>query len=128
MTTTEAQEVRTLTFDHVHDVNGERCARWHPGYPGGDETWSGADWANALTGEVGEACNVIKKLRRIDIGQPGVMDPPEAELRSMLADELADVFLYLDLLAGYYGVDLPAAIASKFNRVSERQGFPERLP
>lgn len=117
-----------LTFDHVHAINGARCARWHPGYPGGDENWSGADWANALAGEVGEACNVIKKLRRIDIGQPGVMDPAEDVLRSSLADELADVFLYLDLLAGFYGVNLPAAICRKFNVVSERQGFPERLP
>lgn len=46
----------------------------------------------------------------------------------MLGEELADVFLYLDLLAGYYGVDLPAAIVKKFNKVSEKQGFPERLP
>jgi NTP pyrophosphatase (non-canonical NTP hydrolase) len=46
----------------------------------------------------------------------------------MLADELADVFLYLDLLASKCGIDLPAAIVRKFNVVSERQDFPERLP
>jgi NTP pyrophosphatase (non-canonical NTP hydrolase) len=46
----------------------------------------------------------------------------------MLADELADVFLYLDLLAWHYGIDLPRSIVSKFNRVSAAQGFPEELP
>jgi NTP pyrophosphatase (non-canonical NTP hydrolase) len=119
---------RDLTFRRVTEVNSARCERWHPGYPHGDRNWSGADWANALAGEVGEACNVVKKLRRIDIGAPGLTDPPSDELRAALADECADVFLYLDLLATFYSIDLPAAIVRKFNVVSERQQFPERLP
>ena len=45
----------------------------------------------------------------------------------MLANEIADVTLYLDLLADHYGIDVEAAIRRKFNIVSERQGFPERL-
>lgn len=116
-----------LTFDDVSAVSRARAARWHPGFPD-DTAWSGADWSNAMCGEAGEAANVVKKLRRHETGAAlGPLDPDQAALRSMLADELADVFLYLDLLAAKYDIDLPASIVSKFNRVSERQGFPERL-
>lgn len=72
--------------------------------------------------------NVVKKLRRYECGLKGQLDPAEPELRSMLADEIADVICYVDLLATYYGIDVAAAVTSKFNRVSERQDFPERLP
>jgi hypothetical protein len=40
----------------------------------------------------------------------------------VLADELADVLTYLDLLAATLGVDLGRAAAQKFNEVSERVG------
>jgi NTP pyrophosphatase (non-canonical NTP hydrolase) len=117
-----------LTFAQVTEANTTRCNRWHPGFPH-DEAWTGADWSNAVCGEAGEMANVVKKLRRLETGTtPGPDDPPEAELRRMLADEIADVFTYLDLLATFYGVDIQDAIAAKFNRVSERQGFPDRLP
>jgi len=42
-------------------------------------------------------------------------------------DELADVLTYLDLLAATLGVDLGRAAAQKFNEVSERVGFPDRI-
>ena len=113
-----------LTFQEVHAANTARCRRWHEDRG----EWSGADWATALGGETGEALNVVKKLRRVECGlQPGPNDPPVMELGAMLADELADVFLYLDLLAWHYGIDLPYAIVAKFNRVSATQGFPEEL-
>ena len=35
--------------------------------------------------------------------------------------------MYADLLAYQAGIDLEQAIRAKFNRVSEAQGFPERL-
>jgi NTP pyrophosphatase (non-canonical NTP hydrolase) len=115
-----------LTFELVSLTNRARAMRWHPGYPH-DETWSGADWSNAMCGEAGEAANVVKKLRRHECGLRGALDLPPDQLHAALAEELADVYLYLDLLAGHYGIDLPSAIVSKFNAVSQRQGFPERL-
>jgi NTP pyrophosphatase (non-canonical NTP hydrolase) len=115
-----------LTFAQVSEVNRSRCLRWHPGFPD-DEDWSLADWSNAMAGEAGEACNVVKKIRRHQCGLIGQLDPPLIELRIALAEELADVFLYLDLLASKAGIDLPTIIRAKFNEVSERQGFPERL-
>lgn len=117
-----------LTFSHVSEVNRSRASRWHPGFPERDASgWTGADWSNAMCGEAGETANVVKKLRRAEAGLRGVLDGSADELLAKLADEIADVYLYLDLLATYYGVDIPAAVVSKFNRVSELQGFPERL-
>jgi NTP pyrophosphatase (non-canonical NTP hydrolase) len=115
----------TLTFEQVHAVNTARCRRWHE-----DSTaWTGADWATALGGECGEALNIVKKLRRVECGMdPGPNDPPVSKLLEMLADEVADVFLYLDLLAWHYGIPLDIAVIRKFNVVSDRQGFPEKLP
>lgn len=113
-----------LTFRRLRDVNGRRCLRWHDG----SEPWTGADWATAMGGECGEALNVVKKLRRGECGVPAPADPERAELIDMLAAELADTAIYLDLLAAFYGIDLAAAVVAKFNVVSERNGFPERLP
>lgn len=101
-----------------------RAARWHPA---GSLAWSGADWSNAMCGEAGEAANVVKKLRRHETGCTGRTDPEPAALRLMLGAEIADTLIYLDLLAAHYGIDLSAAVQAKFNLVSEREGFPERL-
>lgn len=114
-----------LTFEEVRAVNAQRRDRWHP--PETD-TWSGADWSNAMCGEAGEAANVVKKLRRIETGHVPKDGLGRGDLLAMLGDELADVVLYLMLLADHYEIDLPAAIIDKFNRVSRAQGFPERLP
>jgi len=113
-----------LTFRELRMANVPRMERWHAG---ADE-WSGADWSNAMCGEAGEAANVVKKLRRreTNIGELA-NTPPEDELRAALADELADVIAYADLLAYHYGINLGDAVAEKFNRVSERNGFPERI-
>lgn len=44
-----------------------------------------------------------------------------------IADELADVLTYLDLLAAMQGIDLGRAAIEKFNEVSRRVGFPDRI-
>ena len=49
------------------------------------------------------------------------------EARPDVAKELADVVTYLDLLAFRCGVDLGRATMDKFNEVSERVGFPDRI-
>lgn len=116
-----------LTFGEVSKVNKQRCERWHPGFAEGQGAWSGADWSNAMAGEAGEVANVVKKLRRYECGLHGNGDPAPEELKAMLAKEIADVFLYLDLLSTYYGIDMPKAVVEKFNEVSVRQGFQERL-
>lgn len=115
-----------LTFGQVSEANRIRAARWHPGFPD-DDTWSIADWCLAMVGEAGEAANVVKKLLRVNQGIVGKLDPSFPDLMKQLGEELADTFLYLDLLATKAGIDLPSVIVDKFNAVSVRQGFPDRI-
>lgn len=88
--------------------------------------WSGPTWGNALAGETGELCNVLKKLHRGDFGLDESAQYWEA-VRDLLKPEIADVAIYLDLLAVSFGVDLQEAIREKWNASSEKVGFPERL-
>lgn len=44
-----------------------------------------------------------------------------------VATEIGDTVVYLDLLAQRLGLSLEKCIRDTFNRVSEREGFPERL-
>lgn len=66
----------------------------------------------AVLGELGELANVMKKVRRGDMTQ--------AKAHQLIADELADVQTYLDILAMRLGVNLGKATIDKFNRVSMR--------
>ncbi len=52
-----------IDWPALRAANATRCARWHDG---GVADWAPTDWANAMAGEAGEACNAIKKLRRVD--------------------------------------------------------------
>ncbi|MEY4942624.1 MAG: hypothetical protein RL254_805 [Planctomycetota bacterium] len=114
-----------ITFSDLRAANLSRCAKWHPG---GLNEWSLSDWFTATMGELGEAANIGKKLNRIRDGMAGNKPgEDEAYLRSELADEIADVAIYLDILAASEGINLAAAIASKFNKTSIKVGFSERL-
>jgi NTP pyrophosphatase (non-canonical NTP hydrolase) len=119
----EREMTAELTFPMLRAANMSRCARWHPR---GLNEWTLSDWACATGGELGEAMNIVKKLNRERDGIAG-NTLTEEELRCELADELADVAIYLDIWAASEGIDLGEAIASKFNRTSEKVGFPERL-
>lgn len=77
---------------------------------------------NELAGEVGEACNVIKKLERERLGIAGSRDTMEH-----LAEELADVIICADLIAMQAGIDLDGAVRAKFNATSEKVGLLTRL-
>lgn len=114
-----------LTVRRLQAINGLRCRRWHN--PDTD-AWTGADWSNAMCGEAGETANVVKKLRRHETGTATGIDPPQTKLLEDLSAEIADTILYALLLADHYGVDVATALIFKFNAVSRRQGFPERLP
>ena len=84
--------------------------------------WSPSEWLTATVGELGEAANLIKKLNRDRDGVPGNTETP-VELRKALQDEIADTFIYLDLLAQALGIDLEAAVIEKFNRKSRELGY-----
>lgn len=54
----------------------------------------------AMAGEVGEFCNIVKKIDR------GSLDFKDASVRYQLTMELTDVYVYVLNLAGLLGVDL----------------------
>lgn len=114
-----------LTFNTLRAANEERLPTFKNrlGLPAHTEPdgsdWSLAEWLQALIGEVGEYANLQKKIQRGDFA---TKDP--AVVKRMVADELADIQTYLDLLAFRNGVDLGQAVTNKFNEVSERVGSP----
>lgn len=110
-----------LTFAAFRKANVTRCVKWHPA---GIGSWSPSDWLTAVTGELGELASLLKMRNRERDGLPGNRFSPTDK---QIADELADVLTYLDLLAEALGVDLAAAAVAKFNEVSERVGFPDRI-
>lgn len=115
-----------LSFQKLRHANVSRCDQWH-----GISTWSVMEWACAMAGEAGEACNVAKKIRRIEqgIAKRKEETTPDAMKKQIakLAEECADTLIYLDLLAASQGIDLEAAVIAKFNSVSEQYEFPQRL-
>jgi len=77
-------------FKTLRAANIARQKLWDP-----DGFASNVDWrVNELCGEVGEVCNIIKKLHRERCGVRG-----SRATKDDLADELADAIICLDLLA-----------------------------
>ncbi|WP_247875648.1 MazG-like family protein [Brucella sp. 09RB8913] len=103
-----------MSMAELRAANVARDQEWNTG----SERVSMTFRATELAGEVGEACNVIKKLERERIGLVGSRDTKEH-----LAEELADIVICTDLVAMDAGIDLDAAIAAKFNATSEKNGL-----
>lgn len=97
-----------LTFEELRRVNVERCES-SDGFGHKVAEWTPNDWAVACTGELGELCNLLKKRRR-----------GECIIDFDIGEEIADVAIYLDLLAASLGIDLATVVRDKFNVVSER--------
>lgn len=93
------------------DAKGRKC---HSEEDGSD--WSPASWLQAVVGELGEYANLRKKVER------GDLTPEEA--KPMLAKELADVVIYLDILAAQLGIDLGESVMDKWNETSKKVGAP----
>ncbi len=111
-----------LSFDILRLANLERLPQFRNRYgrlahskPDGSD-WSDAQWLQAVVGELGEYANLRKKVDRGDLSM--------TEARADLARELADVVIYLDILASRLSVDLGEAVRLKFNEVSRRIGLP----
>ena len=115
-----------LTFKKLSEINLQRCLRWHPN---GLEEWTVSDWFTATVGELGEAGNLIKKLNRIRdnlVGNQGDFKQTDVVV-TKIGEEIADTVIYLDLLAQRLNIDLEEVVRMKFNEVSKRNNFPERL-
>lgn len=106
-----------LSFDQLRRANIERQKIWCP-----DQQPDLSFLGNELAGEIGEACNVIKKLERERHGWRGSRDTV-----AHLVEELADGVICLDRIASKVGVDLGKAVVRKFNATSEVNGLATRL-
>lgn len=109
-----------LTFTALQDANSKRAPYWTKGCAvKPDLSFAVIE----LGGEVGELQNKIKKLIRFQLGMPGGSDD-----MIEIADELGDVVICCSLLAIKLGFDLGCITANKFNKTSEKHGFPVVLP
>ncbi len=104
-------------FDELRCANITRDIEW-----AGKGTFSLSFRGNELAGEVGEACNIIKKLDRERMGVAGSRATIE-----QLQEELADVIICVDLIAMELGIDLKAAVRAKFNKTSGQRGLKTKL-
>ena len=104
-------------YSSLREANIARDAEWDR-----DSHISLEFRAVELAGEVGEACNVIKKLARERMGIRGSRATVE-----QLAEELADVIICADLICMHEGIDLLEAVVKKFNVTSEKYGLTTRL-
>lgn len=77
---------------------------------------------------MGELCNVLKKILRAETGVSQANGLSRDDLLEMAAQEIGDTFLYLDLIAHRLNLNLLDCVVHTFNRVSEREGLPQRLP
>lgn len=115
-----------LTFQQFAECNIARCEA-PSGFHHDIDSWSLSDWFTAVLGELGEASNIAKKLNRVRDGVPGNGDATPEQLHAMLKDEIADTFIYLDLLAQSQGFNLIDAVIAKFDRTSAKIGYAPRL-
>lgn len=123
--TAKGTEYCRLTFSTLRGANLARIPTFrnkhgdlaHSESDGSD--WSPAEWLQAMVGELGEYANKRKKFERGDL--------TEEEFSIEAAKELADVMIYLDILAYQVGVDLGQAVIDKFNEVSDRVNSPVKI-
>lgn len=113
-------------MDDISMINRQRSAEWHSE----GEAWVLSDWSNAAAGEMGELANFVKKIRRLDTGTSGRYNEQDRDAlvaKAML--EVADVYLYLDLLLEQLSPNatMKQVIATKFNITSEEYDFPHRI-
>lgn len=76
-------------------------------------------YANAMAGETGEFCNLLKKMIRGD-----KYDRDGRTLLSpyIICKELADIIIYAEFIASIYGFSLSTILREKFNHVSFEKG------
>lgn len=114
-----------LDLANLRQANILRCERdWKHSLNG----WSVAEWGNAAAGEMGEACNIAKKMLRWDHNiRVELAGKTRDEYKEDLANEIADVLIYLDLWAASEGISLEDAVRKAFNNKSKEIGSEVKL-
>ena len=119
--------MKALDFDRLREVNWTRANEFF----GDVDQWTLLERCGEMTGEAGEAANVAKKLKRGWKMENGKRVPFTQKdisvLMDDLADELADVIITADLVAGQADIDLGERVRKKFNEKSLKWNAPHRL-
>ena len=98
-----------MEFETLRLANAARCDQFFHLL----EDWNVLEWAIAVAGETGEMCNLVKKQRRGD-----------KITNKEIAEEVADIVIYADLLCTRLGIKLEDAVRDKFNKVSFKRKSP----
>lgn len=108
------KDLDDLTFKEFTALNSKRLKEYSD--KGDTVKYKLSYWGCCLAGEVGEACNLIKKLE----------DGKDVKIED-IGKELADVDTYLDILYTKLGLDRVKTLKGKFNEVSDRYKCPIKL-
>lgn len=100
-----------ITIKELQNALEDRNVEWDP-----DSKLTLEFFAVELAGEIGEACNIIKKLMREKLGIKG-----SRATKQDLKDELEDVIICAALCANAAGISLNPA--DKFNATSRKIGI-----
>ncbi len=118
-----------MDISKLQEVNATRAIRWHHD---GKTDWTLLEWAGAMCGESGEAANVAKKIRRLDMQLPnkemGLDKSNLRELQLKCAHEIADSIIYGLIMLSKLDIDASHILGYVFNQKSIEYGFPERAP
>lgn len=76
--------------------------------------WDEADWVMALVGELGEMCNILKKVKR------GTKKLSDKAVHKEVAHEYVDALTYFICLANFLDIKVDKSMIEKFNIVSDR--------
>lgn len=89
------------------------------------KSWFIEQWTNAVAGEIGEACNIAKKILRIRNKVRGnkFTDLDKHNLQQKCAKELCDVIIYCDLAIQSLGYDTETILIEVFNAKSIEIGY-----
>lgn len=111
-----------MDINYFSKINLQRCEE---GFKHKLESWSEAEWTNAIAGEIGElliVCNTVKKLIRFRDNVQGNFKPNEdlLTLKIKAAEELADIIIYADLTLARLGFNSNDVIKQVFNFKSKQ--------
>lgn len=106
--------------DFLHDLavaNQTRSEEWDP-----QGKLTPMFFTLELAGEVGELCNVVKKLEREALGLRGSRASHE-----QLEQEIADILIVLSLVANSFDINLEEVTRRKFNATSDKLNLEVHL-
>lgn len=132
LSTTEAlwlREEGDEVFRVLQRLSWARSLKWEGEPKDGKTPWTTLEFMGAIAGELGEAANVAKKMRRHTSGMVGNVgaDMNYETLREKFGLELADVLVYILNVAEKENINLFICLQTVFNRKSEQFDFEEMI-